>query len=226
MSELARERNRRGEGARLRDEILAGATEVLERTGNEEAVTLRAVARQVGISAPSIYAHFADREAIVDAIVDAAFSDFNAAIQAGRDAAVQAGGGPRERLRAGCAAYLEFAAERPNRYKLLFDRQDLLNETIPPVRTESFRQLVASVQECVQAGLSASDDPARDATAIWVALHGFATLHSWLPGFPWPGTDALLDRIVYGLAQIRDAPKSISPEEKHRRKSHEYRTAT
>jgi AcrR family transcriptional regulator len=209
VSELAREKNRRGEGARLRDEILAGATEVLERTGSEEAVTLRAVARQVGISAPSIYAHFADREAIVEAIVNAAFSDFNAAIQAGGDAAVQAGGGPRERLRAGCAAYLAFAAGRPNRYKLLFGRQDLLidaPEAIPPVRTESFRLLVTSVQECVEAGLSASDDPARDATAIWVALHGFATLHSWLPCFPWPGTDALLDRIVYGLAQIRDAP--------------------
>lgn len=208
MSEFARGRNRRGEGARLRDEILAGATEVLERTGSEEAVTLRAVARQVGISAPSIYAHFTDRDAIVDAIVNAAFTDFNAAIQAAGDAAVQAGGGPRERLRAGCAAYLEFAADRPNRYKLLFQRQDLLSdvpEAVPLVRTESFRLLVASVQECIEAGLSASDDPARDATAIWVALHGFATLHSWLPGFPWPGTDTLLDRIVYGLAQIPGA---------------------
>lgn len=208
MSELARERNRRGEGARLRDEILAGATELLERTGSEEAVTLRAVARQVGISAPSIYAHFADREAIVDAIVNAAFSDFNAAIQTARDAAGQAGGGPRERLRAGCAAYLEFAAERPNRYKLLFERQNLLSdapEAIPPIRTESLQRLVASLQECIEAGLSASDDPLRDATAIWMALHGFATLHNWLPGFPWPGTDTLLDRIVYGLAQIPDA---------------------
>jgi AcrR family transcriptional regulator len=207
MSELVRERNRRGEGARLRDEILAAATELLERTGSEEAVTLRAVARQVGISAPSIYAHFADREAIVDAIVDAAFSDFNAAIQAASDAAVRAGAGPRARLQAGCAAYLEFAAERPNRYKLLFERQDLVSdacEPIPPVRTESFTQLVASVQACVEAGLSASDDPARDATAIWVALHGFATLRSSLPGFPWPGTDAMLDRIVSGLAQIRE----------------------
>lgn len=202
MSELVRGRNRRGEGARLRNDILAAATELLERTGSEEAVTLRAVARQVGISAPSIYAHFADREAIVDAIVNGAFSDFNAAIRAAGDAAVRAGGGPRARLRAGCAAYLEFAAERPNRYKLLFERQDLINdapEAIPLVQTESFRDLVASVQDCIEAGLSASDDPARDATAIWVALHGFAMLHSSLPGFPWPGTDTMLDRILYGL---------------------------
>jgi AcrR family transcriptional regulator len=208
MREIARERNRRGEGARLRDDILAGATELLEQTGSEEAVTLRAVARQVGISAPSIYAHFADREAIVDAIVNGAFSDFNAAIQAASDAAVRTGAGPLARLRAGCAAYLRFAAERPNRYKLLFERRDLIGDgsgPIPLIRTEGFRLLVTSVQACIDAGISTSDDPARDATAIWVALHGFATLHSSLPGFPWPDTDTMLDRIVDGLAQIRDA---------------------
>jgi len=208
MSEVVRERNRRGEGARLRDEILAGATELLEQTGSEEAVTLRAVARQVGISAPSIYAHFADREAIVDGIVNGVFGDFNAAIKDAGDAAVQAGGGPRERLRAGCAAYLEFAAERPNRYKLLFERRDLIgadSEASRLIRIESFELLVASVQACVEAGISASDDPARDAKAIWAALHGFATLRSLRPQFPWPGTDTMLDRIVYGLAQIRDA---------------------
>jgi AcrR family transcriptional regulator len=209
MSEAVRERNRRGQGARLRDEILAGATDLLERAGgSEEAVTLRAVAREVGISAPSIYAHFADREAIVDAIVNGAFGDFNGAIQAASDAAVQAGGGPRERLRAGCAAYLEFAAERPSRYKLLFERRDLIgvgSEANRLIRIESFEQLIANVQACVDAGLSASDDPARDAAAIWAALHGFATLRSFRPQFPWPDTDTMLDRIVYGLARIRDA---------------------
>ena len=74
MKEAVRERNRRGEGGKLRAEILEGATALLEQNGSEEAVTLRAVARQVGISAPSIYSHFPDREAIVDAIVDGAFS--------------------------------------------------------------------------------------------------------------------------------------------------------
>jgi AcrR family transcriptional regulator len=210
MSEVVRERNRRGEGARLRDEILAGATELLERSGgSEEAVTLRAVARQVGISAPSIYAHFADRQAIVDAIVNGAFADFNGAIKAASDAAVQAGAGPGQRLRAMGAAYLEFAAERPNRYQLLFERRNLIgtgfSEANRLIRVESFDLLVASVQACVDTGISATDDPARDAMAIWAALHGFATLRSFRPQFAWPSTDTMLDRIVCGLAQIRDA---------------------
>lgn len=205
MKEIVRERNRRGEGARLRAEILAGATELLERSGSEEAVTLRAVARQVGISAPSIYPHFPDREAIVDAIVDGAFADFNAAIKEASEAAITTGGSPLARLRAGCAAYLRFAAERPNRYRLLFERRDLVGDReqpVPQLRTDSFRLLVASLQACVDAGISASNDPVRDATAIWVALHGYAALHGLMPLFPWPDADAMLDRIIRGLGQI------------------------
>jgi AcrR family transcriptional regulator len=225
MREVLRERNRRGEGGKLRADILAGATELLEESGSEEAVTLRAVARQVGISAPSIYTHFADREAIVEAIVDSAFADFNAAI----NAAVQAGSGPLARLRDGCAAYLRFAAERPNRYKLLFERQmlpDALDGLAAPdgptafdgpaapvgvaapdcpvsaIRTESFYALVKCLQDCIDAGISASTDAHVDSVAIWVALHGFATLRPNMTGFPWPDTDAVLDRIIDGLAQI------------------------
>src|SRR5262249_24640566 len=205
MKEVARERNRRGEGAKLRAEILAGATELLEQTGSEEAVTLRAVARQVGISAPSIYSHFPDREAIVDAIVDGAFVDFNATIKAARDAAGKAGEGPLARLRASCAAYLRFAAERPSRYRLLFERQDIIGEGERPfsaVRKESFDLLIDSLRDCVQAGISASTDPELDATAIWAALHGFAKLRVYIPMHAWPDAGVLLDRIIYGLAQI------------------------
>jgi len=204
MKEIVRERNRRGEGTRLRADILAGATELLEQTGSEEAVTLRAVARQVGISAPTIYSHFPDREAIVDAIVDGAFIDFNAAIKDASDAADRAGQGPLARLRAGCAAYLRFAAERPNRYRLLFERRDILGGELrySAVRAQSFDLLIASLQGCIEAGISASTDPELDATAIWAALHGFATLHANLPGLPWPDTEAILDRIVRGLGEI------------------------
>ena len=202
MKEAVRERNRRGEGSKLRADILAGATALLEQAGNEEAVTLRAVAREVGISAPSIYSHFPDREAIVEAVVDGAFADFNAAIEDAANAAIAAGAGPRERVRAGCAAYLRFAAERPNRYKLMFERQYRIGGEVPDVQITGFDLLVRSIQDCVAAGISASTDAARDATAIWLALHGYATLPARLPDFPWPEANALLDRIVDGLAQI------------------------
>ena len=71
----ARTRNRRGEGARLREDILAAATALLDELGTEEAVTLRAVARRAGITAPSIYSHFPDRQAILLAVVRDAFTE-------------------------------------------------------------------------------------------------------------------------------------------------------
>jgi AcrR family transcriptional regulator len=195
-----RERNRRGEGPRLRADILAAASQILAETGSEEAVTLRAVARGVGISAPSIYAHFADRAAIVDAVVEQAFVDFRAALARGADAITD----PVERLRAGCAAYLDFAANDRNRYRLLFERRDLIpDRTVSQTQSDSFGFLVEAVQRCIDAGRSASTDATGDACAIWTALHGYAVLHTGLPGFPWPPEAEMLDRIVYGLGHIR-----------------------
>lgn len=200
VTEMAtRARNRRGEGARLRDEILTAATRLLEETGSEEAVTLRAVARGVGISAPSIYAHFPDRSAIVEAVVDQAFTDFTAAIVAG----VGMASDPVERLRGGCAAYLDFAERHRNRYRLLFERRDLIpGGQMTQVQRDSFAILVAALQTCIDAGRSTSRDAFGDACAMWTALHGYATLHVGLPGFPWPPEPDMLDRIVYGLGRI------------------------
>jgi hypothetical protein len=59
------------------------------------------------------------------------------------------------------------------------------------------------VRDCIDAGESTSDDAFGDATAIWVALHGYATLRSSRPAFPWPEGDAMLERIVGGLGRLR-----------------------
>ena len=94
----ARRRNARGQGVRLADDIVAGALALIERTGSDEAVTLRAVAREIGIAAPSIYAHFADREAIIMAVVVRVFDELSEAITKGQAAA---GPDPVDRLVAG-----------------------------------------------------------------------------------------------------------------------------
>jgi AcrR family transcriptional regulator len=55
-----RRRARRGEGEKLREEILEAAERLLLQTGSEEMVQVRAVAEAVGVTPPSIYLHFAD----------------------------------------------------------------------------------------------------------------------------------------------------------------------
>lgn len=176
---------------------------LLEQSGVKESVTLRAVAREVGISAPSIYAHFPDREAIVATVLQTAFDEFIDVLQQaiGRETA------PLDQLRAGCGAYLQYAKDRPHRYRVLFERRprppqedDPLENKEEPTGTDAFTLLVNCVEACVEAGSSASTDPYRDATAIWVGLHGYATLRAGLPEFPWPDHDAIVDRLVLGLA--------------------------
>lgn len=200
MTDTTRSRNRRGEGTKLRAEILRAAAALLEEAGSEEAVTLRAVARAVGIAPPSIYAHFADREAIIDAVVDDAFREFTAVLDAARRPADD----PAAQLLAGCTAYLEFAEQHPNRYRLLFERRSLAGreQQFTPVREESFRYLADAVQTLVDAGRSASTDPFADACAIWVALHGYVALRSNLDDFPWPPEEQMRERIVLGLARV------------------------
>ena len=207
-----RQRYARGEGARLREDIVAGALALIEREGGAEAVTLRAVAREIGIAAPSIYPHFADREAILLAVVERVFDELGAEVSRATEAA---GTDPAARLTAGCAAYVAYGLAHPARYGVLFAGKHPAPEGhCDPVRlgpdglpvlewgAEAFAQLVRAVEDCVRAGVSASTDPVADATAVWVALHGMVTLRTSLPGFPWPDPDDFVRHVVLSLARV------------------------
>jgi AcrR family transcriptional regulator len=207
-----RQRNARGQGARLSEDIVTGALELIEQSGSAEAVTLRAVARQVGIAAPSIYPHFADRDAIVIAAVVRVFDELARTIS---QASQAAGPGPVERLAAGCAAYVRYGLDHPARYGVLFAQRRMPSpEYCQPVTlgpdgrpvlefgAEAFALLVQAIQDCVQAGASTSTDVVADATAVWVALHGTVTLRTSLPGFPWPDPDQFIRKVVLSLAGI------------------------
>ena len=116
------QRNARGQGARLTEDIVSGALALIEREGTDEAVTLRAVAREIGIAAPSIYAHFPDRAAIMLAVVARVFDELTQAISQARRGAAD---DPVERLVAGCEAYVAFGLRTPARYRVLFSEQRL-----------------------------------------------------------------------------------------------------
>jgi AcrR family transcriptional regulator len=176
-------------------------------------VTLRAVAREVGIAAPSIYAHFPDRDAILMAVVARIFDELTEAIGKGPGPDVT---DPVERLVAGCVAYVAFGLEHPARYGVLFSESwPEAPEYCKPVAlgpdgrpvlefgAESFSLLVEAIGACVEAGASASTDVVADATAVWVALHGTVSLRTALPRFPWPDPDEFVRGFVLSLAKLR-----------------------
>ena len=207
-----RHRNPRGQGTRLSKDIVAGALALIERTGSAEAVTLRAVAREAGIAAPSIYAHFPDRDAVLMAVVVRIFDELTQAIEQGTKLAGQ---DPAGRLVAGCEAYVAFGLEHPARYSVLFSTQRPASpdwpepvpigpdgRPVPGFGAGTFALLVQAIQDCVTAGVSASTDAVADATAVWVALHGTVSLRTALPRFPWPDPAAFVRQLVLPLAQV------------------------
>jgi AcrR family transcriptional regulator len=224
--------NPRGEGIRLRAEIIAAARRLLERSGDEDALTLRGVAREAGIAAPSIYGHFADRGEVLDAVVADVFGELEEAVRA----AAAAESDPQRRVGAVCRAYLDFADREPAGYRVLFGR--FRAAPASPRRREladlggagAFGVLADAVAAACgtdaarSAGGSSRAEPAvvgsrritspplgsppldapavlTTATALWVALHGYATLHASVPLFPWP--DDLPAVLVDRLGQLR-----------------------
>ena len=121
-------------------------------------------------------------------------------------------GGPGESSgsgRAGCAAYLRFADERPGQYRVLFGRYQRLGDRPAgraAIRAEAFNLLLTALRDCASTGQIASDDLHGDAVIIWAALHGYATLRAGLPHFDWPDPQAVLDRILSRYAPAAHAP--------------------
>jgi AcrR family transcriptional regulator len=104
-----RTRNRRGEGARLREEVIAAATRLIEEKG-QDAVSLRAIARSAGITAPSIYAHFEDLDDVLEAVVANTFDALAAYLRRG----IEAHTDPVARLRGACHATWPSATNIPS----------------------------------------------------------------------------------------------------------------
>jgi AcrR family transcriptional regulator len=202
-----RPRNRRGEGARLRDEIVTAAVELLDETGDESAITLRSVARHIGIAAPSIYRHFPDQPAIMLAVVQQAFTELEAQLRA---ALAAAGPDPRQRLFATCHAYLRFAQDHPERYRTMFgglwmpalDNTSVTKTDLATLGDTCTQLLTDTLSDCVSTGQATSTNLHADAVALWLGLHGLAHQRAVTVAFPWPPDIA--DRMITTLAHLND----------------------
>jgi AcrR family transcriptional regulator len=191
-----RQINKWGEGGRLRDELLEAATRLLGRATSRDAVTLRAIARETGIAAPSIYKHFADRDAVIDAVVSSTFQQLDAVCE---EAYRSTGPGPA-RVRAVSCAYVAFAVDHPDQYRVLFERSSDNRSAVAgpyPAGLHAFQCLVEAIKEADAGdGVPCGGNPFQDAEALWAALHGIVTLVAATPDFPWTPTASIVDTIL------------------------------
>lgn len=198
-----RTRNRKGEGDRLRRDLIDATAQLLREQGTDANLSMREVTRRAGVTAPALYLHFADRRAIVDAVLAEQFAALTERLAA---AVAAAGESESEQLRAGCLAYLDFAEADPAMYRLLFEggiarSSDEHAGPDAPGR-ETFGYLVTGITRCQQAGTINVADPRATATLVWTGLHGIATLRRAHPDFPWPTTTALLDDLLQRVAGL------------------------
>src|ERR671912_579273 len=153
---------------RRRGEIRAAATRLLVETGDEEAVSIRAVAEAVGVTPPSIYLHFADKTELIFAVCEEQFRQLDAemtAAEAGVD-------DPVEALRRRGRAYVRFGLGNAEAYRVLFMYKDHVPEGVDDqylYRSETFNHLVESVQRCLDAGAFRPGDPLQISIGLWVA---------------------------------------------------------
>lgn len=187
----ARARNPRGEGDRLRLDLLDAAAELMAETG--EAVSLRAIAARAGVSPTAVYRHFDDHLDLLRAAVLYCWEEFDAAL--GEEMARYPE--PHERLRHTGRAYVRFAMEQSGKYQVLFaNKIDLGMDD--QIGMSSFDNLVAMVAEILEAN-GDDRDPFFVAVQVHTWIHGMVDLSSRHPGMPWPSVEALLDDLTNRL---------------------------
>ncbi len=174
-----------------------------------EAVSVRAIADAVGVSPPSLYLHFADKDELFWAVCQRRFADFEAVLRDARDAA---GEDPLDRLLAMGRAYVRYGAERAEHYEIIFGPKaqavvgDRSLEDSAGMR--AFGMLVETVQAGIASGALRDADPWMTSMTIWSAVHGAVMVllskDALSDQFPLPDAEALGEHvchtIMHGLA--------------------------
>ncbi|MFB6549279.1 MULTISPECIES: TetR/AcrR family transcriptional regulator [unclassified Streptomyces] len=163
-----RPRNARGEGDKLREEILQATLRLIadETRMSIVPLSLREVAREAGVTAPAIYRHFADKEELSCTAVRVLFGQLLDEMD--RADRTSDGLPPARRLAELAHAYCRFAERNPASFHVMFaDRDRHRNETAR--LAERWRGAVARLAET---GMRTIQTPEAGAVAVWSAVHG------------------------------------------------------
>jgi AcrR family transcriptional regulator len=201
-SPAARRRpNARGDGERLREEIIPAAVRMLDELADDEALSLRAVARAVAISPTSVYLYFPDRDALVMAAMQRCHEELvrtgDEAAAAHEDLAAQ--------LRAALLAQIDWALAHPGLYKVLHESN--VNRRLGmPFKQVLIERTTATVQRCMDAGIAPPGDAATIAFDLRAAVNGMLSLRINEPELPVPPAAEQIDRFLAKLVGLTPQP--------------------
>ncbi|GAB5546068.1 MAG: TetR/AcrR family transcriptional regulator [Sandaracinaceae bacterium] len=164
----------------LRKALVDVAAEVAATEGREK-LSLRQLARRVGVTHAAVYRHFKNKDALLAAVADQGFASLDEAMESAL--AEAKGGTPRERFRALGVAYVRFAVAQPTLFHLMFRRETVTSESgelqLPDTAKRPFMRVAMQVGSML-AETGSPRSPQLVALTLWSAMHGFAAL--WIQG--------------------------------------------
>jgi AcrR family transcriptional regulator len=159
----------------VRAEIGAAASELYAEHG-ESGITLREIAKATGRSPMGLYRYFGDREEIIAFLRAEAFDKFSDALED----AFASGTDAFARARSVGRAYLDFALEHPDAYRLMFDMSRPDDSKYPALAAASRRAgatVTRHVKDLAKAGIVQPGDTAKIGASLWAAAHGVIVLY-------------------------------------------------
>jgi AcrR family transcriptional regulator len=182
----------------LRAEIIAATRQLLATGGTADTITIRTVADAVGVTSPSIYLHFVDKQQLLDAVVADVFRELDdAMVKAAADETI-----PLGKLHAYGLAYVRFAVAHPEHYRLA-----MLDPNVEPdaesdhvIVSSCFVHLCETVAECFTAGVFTEGEPLAVAFDCWAAVHGVASLLITKPNAPLGDPEEFAERALRACA--------------------------
>jgi AcrR family transcriptional regulator len=184
----------------LKSAVLTAAEKILERDGLQ-ALTLRAVARAVGVSHTAPKNHFGDLMGLLSELAAVGYVRYGAALA---EAVSFATGDASDRMRAMGRAYVAFAREHPKLFLLMFhsERLDMKRPSLSTAIEETRQTLRTAVISTVPAKPIELLQVAARGTASWALVHGFAMLlldgrlKNTMASLPGVDIDAFLEAVL------------------------------
>ena len=159
----------------LKNALIKAGVEILAEEGLG-GLSLRKVAKQAGVSHAAPYSHFADKQALIAAISTEGFKQLYLQIKSVFE---MHRADPETLLIETAWAYVQFALNEPDRFKLMFssvlEKEKEYAEFVE-ISQENFSQLVKIVETCQQVGVLKSGVSDVVAVSVWSTVHGFTSL--------------------------------------------------
>lgn len=175
----------------LRAKILAAAVDLFVE-GGYEGLSMRQLAERIGYTAPTIYLHFANKDALLFSLLDEGYSALGLRMAAAADSQPDLIG----RLEALGRAYISFGLERPAYYQLMFMRRaDFLQQKLAERKDhpDAFEILQRSVGQAMAAGAIQPGDQFTASLSLWSAVHGLVGVLLMAPPLDPPLVERLID---------------------------------